>query len=448
MPVSLSGSLIITGSLTASGTLTAQTLVVQTVTSSIVYSSGSNIFGNSLTDTQQMTGSLRVTGSGNHYILGGNVGIGTSSPLDTYSGRTVLTVNNNGPYGAFLNFGYNGSLYGFIQQQTDILQIGSQANLPVAFYSNALERMRITASGSVLIGKDSSTGGVLQVSNGTNMFNVDNDANGPYITAVNNANTVYKRLTIDASEILFDISAAEKMRLTSGGFVGIDTDTAAAKLSIGRTANTESNIFLTRNTTTADVNVGCIRSALGPYWYDATSTSLAEINLQTDTTAYYKGAIMFSTNNSDATANRASLRMYINAAGSIGTTQNGTNIYNASDIRLKKNIATIENSLSKVLQLNPVKFNWVDGFAEDGKDMLGFIAQEVQDIIPEAVEDFGGEDNIVEIGDLKVTNPLRINEKFIIPVLVKAVQEQQTQIESQNTLIQELTTRLTVLENK
>ncbi len=133
----LTQSLSVSGSITATGILTAQTLVVQTITSSIVYSSGSNKFGNQLTDVQQMTGSLRVTGSGNHYIQGGNLGIGTSSPLDTFGGRTVLTVNNNGPYGAFLNFGYNGSLYGFIQQNTDILQIGSQANLPVAFYSNS-----------------------------------------------------------------------------------------------------------------------------------------------------------------------------------------------------------------------------------------------------------------------------------------------------------------------
>ena len=46
-----------------SGTITAQTLVVQTVTSSVVYSSGSNIFGNDLTNTQQLTGSVTVTGS-------------------------------------------------------------------------------------------------------------------------------------------------------------------------------------------------------------------------------------------------------------------------------------------------------------------------------------------------------------------------------------------------
>ena len=48
---------------TVANTLTAQTLVVQTISSSIIYSSGSNIFGNSLNNTQVFTGSVTVTGS-------------------------------------------------------------------------------------------------------------------------------------------------------------------------------------------------------------------------------------------------------------------------------------------------------------------------------------------------------------------------------------------------
>ena len=84
--------------LLVNNTITAQTLVVQTVTSSIVFSSGSNIFGNQLTNVQQFTGSLRVTGSGNHYIMGGSFGVGTTSPTDrlqvvasTYNGITITT---------------------------------------------------------------------------------------------------------------------------------------------------------------------------------------------------------------------------------------------------------------------------------------------------------------------------------------------------------------------
>jgi len=57
------GSQSITGSLTVTGQVVAQTLNVQQVISSVVYSSGSNIFGNSLSNTQQLTGSVSVTGS-------------------------------------------------------------------------------------------------------------------------------------------------------------------------------------------------------------------------------------------------------------------------------------------------------------------------------------------------------------------------------------------------
>jgi hypothetical protein len=48
---------------TVGGTLTAQTLIVQTVSSSIIYSSGSNTFGNSLANNQIFTGSVSITGS-------------------------------------------------------------------------------------------------------------------------------------------------------------------------------------------------------------------------------------------------------------------------------------------------------------------------------------------------------------------------------------------------
>ena len=59
----LTGSYAITGSLTITDTLTAQTLVVQTITSSVLYSSGSNTFGNDLSNRQTFTGSVLITGS-------------------------------------------------------------------------------------------------------------------------------------------------------------------------------------------------------------------------------------------------------------------------------------------------------------------------------------------------------------------------------------------------
>ena len=64
------GSLTIDGCITATGQIVAQTLNVQQVTSSIVYSCGSNVFGTSLGNTQQFTGSMFITGSN----LNANVG--------------------------------------------------------------------------------------------------------------------------------------------------------------------------------------------------------------------------------------------------------------------------------------------------------------------------------------------------------------------------------------
>jgi len=53
----------VNSNLVVTGSITAQTLVVQTVTSSVIYSSGSNVFGNNIANTQVFTGSMSLTGS-------------------------------------------------------------------------------------------------------------------------------------------------------------------------------------------------------------------------------------------------------------------------------------------------------------------------------------------------------------------------------------------------
>jgi len=132
-------------------------------------------------------------------------------------------------------------------------------------------------------------------------------------------------------------------------------------------------------------------------------------------------------------------RMRVSGNGSIGAGGSTTNIYNASDIRLKKNITPITLGLNAISALNPVKFNWADGFdlVETDKTLLGFIAQEIQEVIPEAVETFSGE---TKLNDTIITDALRVNEKFLIPVLTKAIQEQQA-------IIDGLIARIEALEN-
>jgi hypothetical protein len=83
------GTQTVTGSFTVTGQVVAQTLNVQQVTSSIVYSSGSNIFGNSLGNTQQFTGSVSVTGSL------------TVNGAGTFASSITATANSSGRSGFF-----------------------------------------------------------------------------------------------------------------------------------------------------------------------------------------------------------------------------------------------------------------------------------------------------------------------------------------------------------
>jgi hypothetical protein len=112
--------------------------------------------------------------------------------------------------------------------------------------------------------------------------------------------------------------------------------------------------------------------------------------------------------------------------GSITTSTSGTTFNTASDIRLKDNIKTIENGKEKLLKLNPVTHTWKED--ESGVTVHGFIAQEVQDIIPEAIA--GDEDTMMSMDYGRIT-----------PVIVAALQDALKEIE-------ELKSRISDMENK
>jgi chaperonin cofactor prefoldin len=101
------------------------------------------------------------------------------------------------------------------------------------------------------------------------------------------------------------------------------------------------------------------------------------------------------------------------ATGAGNLTITGT-LYQGSDITLKENIKPLNNQLEIVKKLNPVTFDW----KEDKKpyQQIGFIAQEVEKHLPELIEDKD---------DIK-----RMSYGNMTTVLVKAIQEQQTQIEA------------------
>lgn len=75
------------------------------------------------------------------------------------------------------------------------------------------------------------------------------------------------------------------------------------------------------------------------------------------------------------------------AVSVLGTLYCTQNIYAFSDKRKKTNIATIDNALGKVLQLRGVYYHRIDPEPEDeGRREVGVIAQEVLEVLPEAVK--------------------------------------------------------------
>jgi len=109
-----------------------------------------------------------------------------------------------------------------------------------------------------------------------------------------------------------------------------------------------------------------------------------------------------------------------------------TSISNLSDRRLKENIKPIEYGLADIVKLKPVTFNFID---VPDRLTYGFIAQDVQEVLPELVAE--EKDNKFEDGSPYLT--LKGND--ILPVLVKAMQELKA-------INDTLTARIEVLENK
>ena len=116
-----------------------------------------------------------------------------------------------------------------------------------------------------------------------------------------------------------------------------------------------------------------------------------------------------------------------------------------SDVRLKRGIADLDSSVDNILLLHGVSFEWrVDDFPDmslPNGSQLGFIAQEVEKVYPELVS--------VDADGYK-----HIDYAGLTPVLVEAIKDQQTTIDSQKALIADLQqdfslldSRLTLVEN-
>lgn len=111
----------------------------------------------------------------------------------------------------------------------------------------------------------------------------------------------------------------------------------------------------------------------------------------------------------------------------------GNSFTPSSDARLKKDIENAPYGLAEVMKLRPVTYKWKASDADPGTQ-VGLVAQEVQGVVPELVRARGA------------AGTLSLNYNGLVPVVVKAVQEQQKMILAQQKVMADQAARIEALE--
>ena len=246
--------------------------------------------------------------------------------------------------------------------------------------------------------------------------------------------------------------------------VGIGTTSPTQKLDVNGGINAAGNIHVGLSNYTANDSGGFWASGSNTYtcgWYsssgamlfraggtaermriDSSGSLLVNTSTNFGTTAtkmnmafdQFAGAGFIIKNTNSTYSANPSIQFLNAVGGSAGyisvTGATSTAYITTSDYRLKENIVPMTGALDKVAQLKPVTYTW----KADGSDGQGFIAHELQAIVPDCVV---GEKDAVDADG----NPVYqgIDTSFLVATLTAAIQEQQT-------IINDLKARVTALE--
>lgn len=130
---------------------------------------------------------------------------------------------------------------------------------------------------------------------------------------------------------------------------------------------------------------------------------------------------------------------FSNSVGSIRSNGSSVSYLTTSDYRLKENVVDMTGAIARVKSLSPKRFNFIADTDDTVVD--GFLAHETQSVVPEAVS---GTHNEVDADG----NPdyQGIDQSKLVPLLTGALKEAIAKIETLETTVADLQTRVTALE--